>query len=75
MPKLKAWAGEASAVHWEQEDAGLPDIAEVRDRMAREGRPLAAQLSVARPRGPRGRPRRTEAATGSAYPGGQEALP
>ncbi len=39
MPKLKAWAGEASAVHWEQEDAGLPDIAEVRDRMAREGRP------------------------------------
>lgn len=39
MPKLKVWCEEASVIHWQQDDARLPDMDHVLERMRREGRP------------------------------------
>ena len=38
MPKLLGWCDEASFVHWEQPDAGAPDIDAAFDRLSREGK-------------------------------------
>ncbi len=39
MPKLMTWCDEASIVHWEQDDAMVPDWTEADRRMRAEGRP------------------------------------
>ena len=39
MRKLAGWCDEASAVHWEQEAAGLPPWDEVHRRMQADGHP------------------------------------
>lgn len=39
MPKLMEWCDEASAAHWEQEDAGLPTWEEADRLMRTTGRP------------------------------------
>lgn len=39
MPKLMDWCDEASVVHWEQPQDGLPSWAEADRRMRQEGRP------------------------------------
>jgi hypothetical protein len=38
MPRLMAWCDEASVVHWEAEDAGLPGWDEADRRMRESGR-------------------------------------
>ena len=38
MPKLLRWCDEASFVHWEQPEAGAPDIDAAFDRLSREGK-------------------------------------
>jgi hypothetical protein len=39
MPKLLEWCDEASVVHWEQAEAGLPSWIEAEQRMRQDGRP------------------------------------
>ncbi len=39
MPKLMEWCDEASVVHWDQPDDGLPSWAEADRRMRQGGRP------------------------------------
>ena len=39
MPKLSAWCDEASVVHWETDEAGLPDWHQAEARMRSDGRP------------------------------------
>lgn len=38
MPKLLDWCDEASAVHWQQDSATLPDWAEAEQKMRSDGR-------------------------------------
>jgi heme-degrading monooxygenase HmoA len=39
MPRLLDWCDEASVVHWQASDPGLPDWQEAEERMRRDGRP------------------------------------
>lgn len=50
MPKLMNWCNEASIVHWEQDDALLPDWTEADRRMRAEGRPSKVSLPSSRHR-------------------------
>ncbi|HTH98296.1 MAG TPA: DUF3291 domain-containing protein [Stellaceae bacterium] len=43
MPRLLDWCDEASVVHWDREEAGLPSWKEACTRMRRDGRPSSVR--------------------------------
>jgi hypothetical protein len=59
MKKLPNWCDEASVVHWNQPDAGLPDWKDAHRRMRSEGRrskvnhpsPAHEKFEIPAPRG------------------------
>ena len=66
MPKLAAWCDEASVVHWETDEDGLPDWPQAEARMRVAGRPSKVRhpslehqtMTFAPPRSFTGRPLR-----------------